>query len=134
MMHYVYPAIFTKEKDGGYSIELPDFEGAYTCGDNLAQAMFMAKDCLGINLYTLEEDGVEFPKPNDMSKYKNTADCFVTLIDIDFDAYKRRVDEKPVRKTLYIPKKLNDKAEAMAINFSEVMRQALAKKLKVASD
>lgn len=27
---YVYPAIFTSEEDGGYSIVFPDIEGCFT--------------------------------------------------------------------------------------------------------
>ena len=42
MSKYVYPAIFTSEPDGGYSVYFPDLEGCYTCGDTLADALFMA--------------------------------------------------------------------------------------------
>ena len=35
MSKYVYPAIFTSEPDGGYSVYFPDMEGCYTCGDTL---------------------------------------------------------------------------------------------------
>ena len=46
MSKYVYPAIFTSEPDGGYSVYFPDLEGCYTCGDTLADALFMAeKNC-----------------------------------------------------------------------------------------
>ena len=34
MLKYVYPAVFTLEKDGSYSVEFRDLEGCYTCGDN----------------------------------------------------------------------------------------------------
>ena len=44
MAKYIYPAIFTPEKDGGYSINFPDLEGCYTYGDDLADGMEMAKD------------------------------------------------------------------------------------------
>lgn len=32
MAKYVYPAIFTLEDEGGYSVFFPDLEGCYTCG------------------------------------------------------------------------------------------------------
>ena len=35
MAKYVYPAIFTPEENGTYSIVFPDLEGCYTCGDDL---------------------------------------------------------------------------------------------------
>lgn len=46
MAKYVYPAIFTPEEDGKYSINFPDIDGCYTCGDDLADGMNMAQDAL----------------------------------------------------------------------------------------
>lgn len=129
MAKYVYPAIFTKEDDGQYSIEFPDIPYAHSCGKNLTDAMYMAEDCLGFVLLDLQNDKKEFPKASDIANYENTKDSFATLVNIDLTEYKRRVDDKPVKKTLYIPKQLNEQAEAMAINFSEVLRQALKERL-----
>ena len=129
MLKYVYPALFEKEEDGQYSVSFPDLNGAYTCGCNLSEAMYMAEDCLGIVLYGMEEDKERFPQPSDIANFKNTKNKFATLISINYTEYKRRVDEKPVRKTLYIPKKLNDQAEAMSINFSELLRTALKQRI-----
>ena len=56
MSNYVYPAIFTSEPDGGYSVYFPDLEGCYTCGDTLADALFMAEDALALILYGYEKD------------------------------------------------------------------------------
>lgn len=129
MSKYVYPALFEKEEDGQYSVSFPDLDGAFTCGHNLAEAMHMAEDCLGIVLYGIEKDKEQFPQASDISNFKNTKNRFATLINIDYSEYKRRVEDKPVRKTLYIPKNLNDQAEALAINFSELMRTALKQRL-----
>ena len=128
MARYVYPVIIEKDDDG-YSVEFPDFDYAHTCGNTLEEALYMAEDCLGIVLYGMEEDKEQFPQPSDIANYKNTKNKFATLINIDYTEYKRKVDKKPVRKTLYIPQKLNDQAEAMAINFSEVLRTALQQRL-----
>lgn len=45
MQHVVYPAVFTKDNDGGYLVTFPDFYGV-TEGDNLVEAFNMAGDCL----------------------------------------------------------------------------------------
>ena len=128
MAKYVYPALFEVDDDG-HSVSFPDLNGAYTCGRNIAEAMNMAEDCLGLILYGMEEEREQFPQPSNIANYKNTKNKFATLINIDFAEYKRRVDEKPIRKTLYIPKKLNDQAEAMSINFSELLRTALKQRI-----
>ena len=128
MAKYFFPAIIEKDDDG-YSVEFPNFNYGHTCGNTLDEALFMAEDCLGLILYNLEQERKHFPQPSDIANFKNTKNKFATLISIDYTAYKRRVDDKPVRKTLYIPKKLNDQAEAMSINFSELLRTALKQRL-----
>ena len=67
MSKYVYPAIFTSEPDGGYSVYFPDLEGCYTCGDTLADALFMAEDALALILYGYEKDQRPIPQPSKMS-------------------------------------------------------------------
>jgi len=128
-MKFVYPAIFTHEDDGSFSVNFPDIQGAHTCGKNLAEAIYMAGDCLGINLLGIEEDKLEYPEPSSIANFKNTENQFATLISLDMTEYKKRVDEKPIRKTLYVPKYLNDQAERMGVNFSDLLRQALSQRL-----
>ena len=50
MAKYVYPAIFTPEEKG-FSVNFPDLQGCYTCGDDLADAIYMAEDVLAFTLY-----------------------------------------------------------------------------------
>jgi predicted RNase H-like HicB family nuclease len=126
-MNYMYPAVFTKGDDGGYAVLFPDLEkqGGYTCGRNLAEAMYMAEDVLGLVVYTAKEEKSMLPEPSNIKEVQCGENEFVNLVNLDYTAYVRRVDEKPVRKTLYIPKNLNDQAEAVAINFSDLLQSAL---------
>ena len=64
MAKYAYPAIFTPEEDGSYSINFPDLEGCYTCGDCLEDGIEMAADALALVLYGYEKDGREIPAPS----------------------------------------------------------------------
>ena len=50
-MKYAYPAVFTPEEKGMYSVNFPDLESCYTCGENLAEALVMAEDVLAMTLY-----------------------------------------------------------------------------------
>ena len=54
MAKYVYPAVFTPEEDGKYSVFFPDLDGCYTCGDDLQDAIIMAEDVLAFYLYDEE--------------------------------------------------------------------------------
>ena len=61
MAKYAYPAIFTPEDDGSYSINFPDLESCYTCGNNLEEGLEMAKDVLALVLYGYEKNNREIP-------------------------------------------------------------------------
>ena len=80
MAKYVYPAIFTPEDDGSYSIVFPDLEGCYTCGDNLEDSIEMAEDALALVLYGYEKDGREIPAPSARSAFSVSGNDFVNFI------------------------------------------------------
>lgn len=123
---FIYPAIFRKE-ESGYSVFIPDLQNA-TCGENLQEAIYMAKDLIGaLAVEYIDYENKEMPKASDINdvELENEGD-FVTLIDLDFDEYKKSL-VKNVRKTVYISKDLNDKAESLHINFSQTLQDALTK-------
>ena len=81
MAKYVYPAVFTKEKDGKYSIVFPDLEGCYTTGDNLADGIYMAEDVLTFTLYSLEKNNQNIP--NASEKLSTPKGSFVNYVACD---------------------------------------------------
>ena len=130
MANYVYPAIFTKE-EGGYSIRFPDFESCYTSAENTAQGLEMANDVLCLTLYDMEQRGMEIPVPSEVNDVPHENREFVTLVACDTDWYRRYYDSKAVKKTLSIPSWLNTLAEQNALNFSQVLQEALKEKLHI---
>ena len=54
-----------------------------------------------------------------------------SLVDIDFDIYRRKVDTKTVRRNVTLPNWLNQEAEEAHINVSKVLQEALMAKLGV---
>lgn len=126
-MKYVYPAIFTEEQDGMYSVRFPDFESCYTSGENLAHAIEMASDVLAITLYDMEEDNHPIPTPSKLGSIKTND--IVSLIACDTIEYRKLYDNRAVKKTLTIPNWLNTEAEKRDINFSSVLKEALIEKI-----
>lgn len=126
---YAYPAIFTPEEDGGFSVVFPDLEGCFTCGDDMADALFMAEDALALVLYGYESDGREIPAPSKMEDLKLNDGEFVNSVACDTMEYRKRFNNKAVKKTLTIPERLNETAMAMNINFSQVLQDALIQKV-----
>lgn len=125
---YVFPAVFTPEKDGGYSILFPDLEGCFTCGDDLIDGMQMAEDVLALVLYSYEKENREIPIPSKREDIKLQGKEFVNYVACDTMEYRKRYNNKAVKKTLTIPAWLNEKACSMNINFSQVLQEALMKK------
>lgn len=125
MAKYVYPAIFTPEEDGSFSINFPDLEGCYTCGDNLTDGMEMAKDVLALVLYGYETDNKPIPTPSPLSAFKTSDGAFVNYVVCDTMVYRKLHNNKAVKKTLTIPEWLNEEATALGINFSQVLQSAL---------
>ena len=126
---YIYPAIFQKEGEM-YNISFPDLPDALTFGENLEDALYMAKDMLGIYLYSLEEDGVNIPEPTFPNEIKvKSKDEFVQLIEVYMPPIRDEQENKHVRKNVTISKWVNDLAVKRKINFSAVLESALKEKL-----
>jgi len=126
-MKYVYPAIFTEETDGKFSVNFPDIQGCYTGGDDLHDALFMAEDVLSFSLFDLERENKPIPKASDIKDIKVKKNEFVNYIRCDTIAYQKKINNKAIKKTLTIPKWLNDLALEKNINFSHVLQEALEK-------
>ena len=131
MAKYIYPAIFTAEENGGYSVDFPDLENCFTCGDNLADALEMSEDVLALTLYEYERDKRSIPSPSAVKAIQLKENEFMTLVTADTMYYQKKFNNKAVKKTLTIPEWLNDMATAANINFSQTLQEALAQKLGV---
>ena len=130
MKKLIYPAIFHKEEVGGYSVTFPDLPGCNTEGMDLADALYMAQDALGLYLYSLKEDKIPLPPSMRTESLILDKDSFVTLVEWDEEAYLRRTSNKAVKKTLTIPEWMNTLAEEKNINFSKTLQEALLEKLE----
>ena len=138
-MKTVYPVIFTPlhdEKDT-VLVEVPDLK-ILTEGYGMPDAIYMARDAIGLKGIDYEDTGKEIPKPidfGDIDPAKGTfaedGEGYVSLVDIDFTEYRRLVDNKTVRRNVTIPNWLNQEAEKAHLNVSRVLQEALMAKLGV---
>ena len=129
MAKYVYPAVFTPEEKGMYSVNFPDIEGCYTCGDDLSDTIYMAEDVLAFVLYDYERDEKDIPTPSSPDSIALSAGEFVNYIACDTLVYQKRHNNKAVKKTLSIPEWLNEAATIAGVNFSQVLQDALKAQL-----
>lgn len=120
-----YPAVFTPEDDGGYSVAFPDMNGCFTQGETIEEAYEMAFDALGLAIDFLESKKRTIPSPSAPNKIKLNENEFIVIIEFDMLEYQKKHNSKSVKKTLTIPQWLNEEAMAKNINFSQVLQEAL---------
>lgn len=130
MAKYAYPAVFTPENDGSFSINFPDLDGCYTCGDSLEDGIEMAEDALALVLYGYEKEKREIPVPSTPASISLNENEFVNYIACDTMEYRKMYNSKAIKKTLTIPEWLNEMATSMGINFSQVLQEALIQKVQ----
>lgn len=110
---------------------IPDFD-INTQGEDIADAMKMARDAVGIIGIDMEDEGESLPESTVVSKVKtDSADDVVTLVDVDFEEYRRKNDLRAVKKNCTIPSWLNFEAEKAGVNFSAILTAALKRELKI---
>nr|DAP31251.1 MAG TPA: hypothetical protein [Caudoviricetes sp.] len=124
-MKHVYPIIITPPEQGekDYLVYVPDFD-INTEGTSLDDALFMARDAIGLVGICMEDDGKQIPEPAAL-KPECEDGQLVALIDIDFAAYREKNENRCIRKNCTIPAWLDKKATAQGINFSAVLQKAL---------
>ena len=117
----VFPAIFTY--DGKYyNVDFIDLIGCSTFGNSIQEAYKMAQEAMGLFLDNL----INFPKPTlKISEIKLKENQF------DMEDYRKKFNNKSIKKTLTIPAWLNYLAEKENINFSQILQEAIKEKLNI---
>ena len=129
-MKTVYPVVFTKLDDGGYMAYVPDME-INTQGDNLAEAIEMARDAIGLMGIDMEDEKKAIPTPSDIEDITHSDNDIISMVDIDFTAYRRANEKRTVRRNVSLPSWLNVEAEKAGINVSAVLQSALKQELRI---
>ena len=129
-MKNVYPVVMS-QSDGWIVATIPDFDRS-TQGKNMVEAIAMARDLIELTGITLQDLDQPIPEPSTVEFFKADAGDFVTLVDVDFDAYRAQMEIKSIRKNCTLPSWLNTKAEQANVNFSQVLQEALIEKLGLA--
>lgn len=134
----IYPAVFFKEENG-YSVVFPDLDYLSTEGESFEDSMEMAIDCLAGYLYSANLDDETVAEASDVKDIHADAvakelglentNALVNLVSVNVEEYSKTHFPKSVKKTLTIPKWLNDAAMKKNIIFSKTLQEALIAKL-----
>lgn len=98
-MKGAYPVIFTPD-NGEILVEVPDME-ILTQGKNLADAIEMARDAIGLKGITMEDMGETIPEASNVKDinvnkgiFSDAGEGFVSVVDIDFAVYRKKLITK----------------------------------------
>ena len=122
-MEYVYPAIFHRNDDESYTIVYPDLPGCISEGKNIGNAMYMAQSALGQWIAYLAEKKQTIPIASKADKVKTSKGEFVNLICAEVK------DARAVKRTVSIPKWMDDKVIQSGLSLSRVLQDALNERL-----
>ncbi|APC46477.1 MULTISPECIES: type II toxin-antitoxin system HicB family antitoxin [Aeribacillus] len=125
---YIYPAIFSYADDG-ISVEFPDLPGCFTCGDTDEEAFKMAKEAMALHLYGLEQENENIPSPSKVSEIQTENNQVIVFVEVWMPPFRHEMENKAVKKTLTIPKWLDDLAKEHNVNYSQILQDALKKHL-----
>lgn len=129
MAKYVFPAVFSKEDNGAYSVNFPDVKNCFTGGEDLARSIEAAEDVLGTMLTFYEDEHRDIPDPSPLASLETADNEFANYIACDTLEYRKRNNTRAVKKTLSIPEWLNELAIEKGVNFSQVLQDALKSQL-----
>jgi len=129
-MKRAYPVVLTKGEK--YIVAfVPDFN-INSQGKDYAEVIEMVRDAIGIMGIDMEDSKEELPIPSDViNVIEEHNEDLVTLVDVDFDEYRRKNELKTVRRNVSLPSWLNVEAERAGINVSAILQMALMKELKL---
>lgn len=124
-----YPILLIPE-DKGFTVYIPDFD-INTQGEDLTDAIEMARDAIGLMGVDMEDDGKTLPTPRKLDTVKTAQGKIVTLVDVDFAEYRRKNEMRVVKKNCTLPSWLCYAAEKANINFSQALQEALKRELRI---
>lgn len=125
MAEYVYPAIFHSNEDGSFTITYPDLPGCISEGKSLGNAMYMAQSALTEWIEYLTDKKQNIPSASDLKDVQAAPEEFVNLIRADVK------DGRAVKRTVSIPKWMDDKVIDSGLSLSRVLQDALKERLNV---
>lgn len=68
-MQYTYKIMLHKETEGGYTVTVPALPGCITYGENVDEAILMAKDAIDLYIEELQSRGEKIPDDSNTLEY-----------------------------------------------------------------
>ncbi|AZS17376.1 type II toxin-antitoxin system HicB family antitoxin [Paenibacillus lutimineralis] len=117
----------------GISVRFLDLPGCLTSGDTAEEAHAAAREALEGFLYVMEQDNDPIPDPSALDAILLQAESTEAACEVQvyMPTVREAMESKAVKKTLTVPKWLNDEAERQHLNFSQVLQEGLKRSLGI---
>ena len=120
---YIFPAIFhLNSDDRSYTITFPDLPGCISEGKSLGNAIAMAESALTEWISYLRDKGETIPQASAPSSIAVKDNEFVNLVRADIK------DNRAIRRTVSIPKWMDDEVTQRGLSLSKVLQDTLKEK------
>ena len=119
--------------DEGVSVRFPDLPGCLTAGDTAEEAHAAAREALEGFMYVMEQDGDVIPDPSPLDDILKQAEDGEAALEVLvwMPTVRTAMESRAIKKTLTVPKWLNDEAERQHLNFSQVLQEGLKRSLGI---
>lgn len=125
MTEFVYPAVFHPNEDGSFTVTFPDLPGCISEGKSLGNAMYMAQSALTQWLEYLTDKKLSFPEACVLDHIETADGEFVNFVRAELK------DNRAIRRTVSIPKWMDEKVSEAGLSLSRVLQDALKEKLNI---
>ena len=129
--NYVYPIKIHKDEDGALLITFPNFPGNMTQADTEEGAIRAAQEVLALCITSNEDAGIENPPPLEESRIPLNEGEKLIYVHLWMPYFRYTQKVVYVKKTLTIPKWLDDLAKKQNLNFSGVLVKGLKEALGI---
>lgn len=125
MNECIYPAIFSKNNDGTYTVTYPGLPGCITEGKSLKDALLMSQKALTQWIEYLSDKKQEIPAASSAEKIEIERNHeFVNMVYADLK------DNRAVKRTVSIPRWLDEQASLAGLSLSRILQDALKSRLR----
>ncbi len=124
MTEYVFPAVFHSNDDGSYTVTFPDLPGCISEGKSLGNAISMAEAALKQWIEYLSEKNEQIPAPRSIDRISVESRVFPSYIRVETR------DKRAVRRTVSLPRWMDEGAVREGLSLSRVLQDALEGKLQ----
>ena len=126
--NYIYPVILQKEENC-YLVTFPNFPEQMTQADTEEKAIVAAQEVLSLCIADNEDSKQKNPEPKKQEEIELEEGCKLVYVHVWMPYFRHIQKAVYVKKTLTIPKWLDEMAKKQDVNFSAILVKGLKQEL-----